>query len=256
MYEETAPVVLITGAAKRIGRAMALGLAADGMTVAVHYNASGDAATKLADTINADGGKAFTVKADLSNEADTQTLIARATDIAGPLTCLINNASLFEEDNVETADQASWDAHMRINLRAPFILTQAFAASRSVASQGNVINIIDQRVSNLTPHFVSYTLSKAGLWTLTQTMAMALAPDIRVNAIAPGPVLPSARQSEEAFAKQCVSLPLGVGVNTDEIVNAVRYILGAPSMTAQMITLDGGQHLGWAQTSANTAPEE
>ncbi|MHA1597694.1 MAG: SDR family oxidoreductase [Alphaproteobacteria bacterium] len=256
MNLNTSQTVLITGAARRIGRALALGLAGDGWTVAVHYNTSADNADEVVDAINSDGGRAVAVQADLSDEAQTGSLLSRTVELIGPLTCLINNASVFEEDNVTSADKASWDAHMQTNLRAPFVLAQAFAAQHPDGAAGNIINIIDQRVWNLTPHFVSYTLSKAGLWTLTQTLGMALAPDIRVNAIGPGPALPSARQTEKSFAEQCATLPLGRAVNPDEIVDAVRYILGAPSMTAQMIALDGGQHLGWAQASVDTVPEE
>ena len=256
MSDKTAPVVLITGAARRIGRALALGLGRDGWTVVVHYNASSDDADDVVRAITTDGGRAVAVQADLSNEAEAETLVSRAVDAAGPLTCLINNASLFEEDNVHSADKASWDAHMQINLRAPFILTQAFAAQRPDGVPGNVINIIDQRVWNLTPHFVSYTVSKSGLWTLTQTLAMALAPDVRVNAVGPAPTLPSSRQSQQDFDEQCASLPLGHAVNVDEIVDAVRYILGASSMTAQMIALDGGQHLVSAPSLVDTGAEE
>ncbi len=246
MSDNTPKTVLITGAAKRIGRAIALGMAADGWQVALHYRESGDDAEALADAIIADGGRAVAVRADLNDEEQTASLIPETVERVGPISCLINNASLFEEDSAETATRDSWDAHMQVNLRSPFVLTQAFSRQLPPGMAGNVVNIVDQRVWNLTPHFLTYTLSKAGLWTLTQTLAMALAPRIRVNAIGPGPALPSARQTEEAFIKQWSSLPLGRKVDLAEIVDAVGFILQASSMTGQMIALDGGQHMGWS----------
>ena len=172
--------------------------------------------------------------------------IARAAEALGPLDCLVNNASRFDYDAVDSVTRESWDSHMETNLRAPFVLTQRFAATLPEAAHGNVINLLDQRVWNLTPHFMSYTLSKAGLWTLTRTLALALAPRIRVNAIGPGPTLPSARQTEEQFRRQAESTPLGRAATPEEICAAIRFILAAPAMTGQMIGLDGGQHLGWA----------
>ncbi len=246
MSDKHMNTVLITGAAKRIGRAIALGMAADGWRVALHYGTSSHEAEDLALLIRGNGGEAITVQADLNDEEQASNLIPRAVKDAGPISCLINNASLFEEDSAETTTRASWDAHMQVNLRSPFVLTQSFREQLPEGLEGNVVNIVDQRVWNLTPHFLTYTLSKAGLWTLTQTLAMALAPHIRVNAIGPGPALPSARQSEEAFIKQWSSLPLRRKVTLQEIVDAVRFILEAPSMTGQMIALDGGQHMGWS----------
>jgi NAD(P)-dependent dehydrogenase (short-subunit alcohol dehydrogenase family) len=243
------PAVLITGAAKRIGRALALALAQNGHAVAIHYNQSEADARSLQDEILALGGEAVIVQADLAVEAQTADLIDRAAEALGrPLTALINNASTFEHDDITTATRESWDFHMEANLRAPFVLTQAFAAQfpKSGDANGNIINIIDERVWNLTPAFVTYTLSKAGLWALTQTMALALAPDIRVNAIGPGPTLASARQTPEQFAAQCDPLPLGHGANPDDICKAVLYILSARAMTGQMIALDGGQHMAWS----------
>ena len=246
MNEPNIHTVLITGAAKRIGRAIALGLASDGWSVVLHYGTSGDDAEQLARLIQDHGGEAVTIQADLRDDEQASGLISRAKEMVGPVSCLINNASLFEEDSAETATRESWDAHMQVNLRSPFVLTQAFSDQLPVGLEGNVVNIVDQRVWNLTPHFLTYTLSKAGLWTLTQTLAMALAPRVRVNAIGPGPALPSARQTEEAFIKQWSSLPLRRNVDLGEIVDAVRFILEAPSMTGQMIALDGGQHMGWS----------
>ncbi len=245
---------LITGAAHRIGRALALELAGKGWAVAIHYNQSAEAAELVADEIVGKGGRAVTLRADLAVENDVVGLIPRAIEALGPLGALINNASVFEYDSALSATRATWDLHLETNLRAPFVLTQGFAAQLPEDADGVVVNIIDQRVWNLTPHFTTYTLSKAGLWTLTQTLALALAPRIRVNAIGPGPALPSIRQTSEQFAQQCASMPLQRGTSPEEICQAVNFILSAPAMTGQMIALDGGQHLGWAPSDAG--PEE
>ncbi|OIR07918.1 3-oxoacyl-[acyl-carrier-protein] reductase FabG [mine drainage metagenome] len=245
---------LVTGAAHRIGRVLALRLARDGWAVGVHYNRSVEAALSLVDEIIALGGKAVALPADLALEDEVMTLVPRAVEALGPLGCLINNASLFEQDSPMTTTRASWDAHMETNLRAPFVLIQAFAAQLPEDSEGAVVNLIDQRVWNLTPHFTTYTLSKAGLWTLTQTLALALAPRIRVNAIGPGPTLPSTRQTDEQFAQQCAAMPLRRGTSPEEIAEALRFILASGSMTGQMIALDGGQHLSWSP--AGNSPEE
>lgn len=238
--------LLITGAGKRIGKALALALGQDGWTIAVHYNTSPNDAQAVADAITTQGGNAFTIEADLANEEDTQSLVERTVDQANaPLSALINNASIFERDQWDSVSRESWDAHLNINLRAPFILTQSFAKALTKGQSGSVINIIDQRVWKLTPDYISYTLSKAALWTLTQTLAQALAPRIRVNAIGPGPVLRSIHQDEAAFARQTASLPLAHGASPDDIVAAARYLLNAPSVTGQMIAVDGGQHLAW-----------
>ncbi len=249
-------VALVTGAAQRIGAQIAKALAQDGWYVAIHYHGSSDQAQKLADEIAAEGGKAEIFAADFVNEAEVQALISEVTIRIGAPSCLINNASLFENDTALTASRDSWDRHMEVNLRAPFVLSQTFAKGLAKEDTGNIINIIDQRVWNLSPHFTSYTLSKAGLWTLTQTLAQALAPNIRVNAIGPGPTLPSARQSQEDFEAQFMSVPLKKPTDLVEISNAVLYILGSNSMTGQMIALDGGEHLGWAQGDNHTSPKE
>jgi len=238
---------LVTGAGKRIGRAIALALAEDGYDVAVHYGSSKGEADAVVAAIKAKGRRAEPLAADLSREDETQKLIAAAAKALGPLTCLVNNASLFERDEALTVTRESWDAHFETNLRAPFVLMQEFARQLPAEAKGAIVNIVDERVWNLTPHFVSYTLSKAGLWTLTQVMAMALAPRIRVNGIGPGPTLPSPRQSAEQFARQQASVPLQHGATPEEIAAAVRFILSSGAMTGQMIALDGGQHLGWAQ---------
>ncbi|HWE73964.1 MAG TPA: SDR family oxidoreductase [Stellaceae bacterium] len=238
---------LVTGAAKRLGRATALALAEDGYDVAVHYGSSQADAEAVVAEIAKKGRRAVALGADLSQESETKTLIGTATKSLGPLTCLVNNASLFERDEALSVTRESWDAHFETNLRAPFVLMQEFARQLPAEATGAIVNILDERVWNLTPHFVSYTLTKAGLWTLTQVMAMALAPRIRVNGIGPGPTLPSPRQSAEQFAKQQASVPLQQGATPEEIADAVRFILSSASMTGQMIALDGGQHLGWAQ---------
>ena len=247
---------LVTGGAKRLGRAIVSMLAAEGWAVAVHCNSSREEGEALARQIRSSGGKAEVLGADLCEEAEVETLVSRATEALGPLGCLINNASIFERDEVLYVTRESWDRHMEANLRAPFVLMQAFARSLPLEAEGVVINLTDERVWSLTPHFVSYTLSKAGLWTLTQTMALALAPRIRVNAVGPGPALPSPRQNQEQFDRQCAAMPLKRGTNPEEIAEAVRYILSASAMTGQMIALDGGQHLGWAQPADDTPPEE
>ena len=250
----TLKTALITGAAHRIGRAVALDLAEDGWAIAVHYRNSAEAAETLLEDIAAAGGQGVALAADLADETEVLGLVPEAVARLGPLGLLVNNASLFERDEALTVTRGSWDAHLETNLRAPFVLTQSFAAQLPEEADGNVVNIIDQRVWNLTPHFISYTLSKAGLWTLTQTLALALAPRIRVNAIGPGPTLPSSRQTEAQFLRQCQAMPLRQGTTPMEIAHALRFILGAPSLTGQLIALDGGQHLCWAPATQD--PEE
>lgn len=256
MGNDIPKTALVTGAGQRIGRTIALDLARHGFAVAVHYRRSRAEADAVVAEIAGAGGRAVALKADLADEADSAGLVPRAAAALGPLGCLINNASLFESDTALTATRQSWDAHMDVNLRAPFVLAQAFARQVPADGHGAVINIIDQRVWRLTPHFTTYTLSKAGLWTLTRTLAMGLAPRIRVNAIGPGPTLPSARQTPEQFEGQCAAMPLRHGTSPDEIAAAIRFILTAPSMTGQMIALDGGQHLGWAQPRHEDMPDE
>ena len=237
---------LVTGGAQRIGRALVLALAEDGFAVAVHYHGSREAAENLVEAICSRGGRAVALGADLADEGVVGMLLPRAERALGPIGCLVNNAAVFTNDAVETATRKSWDLHLAVNLRAPFVLIQNFAARLPADASGVVINLLDERVWSLTPFFVSYTLSKAGLWTLTQTLALALAPRIRVNGIGPGPTLPSPRQSPEQFAQQCELMPLRRGTSPREIAAAMRFILSAPAMTGQMVALDGGQHLGWA----------
>lgn len=256
MVEIKRKTALVTGAAKRIGRAIALDLAAHGWSVAVHYFHSKREADEVVALIRRQGGRAAAFQANLLHENEADDLVPEVCRSLGPLTCLVNNASIFERDEALTATCESWERHLEINLRAPFVLMQGFARQLPREDHGCIINMLDQRVWNLTPHFVSYTVSKSALWTLTRTMALALAPRIRVNAIGPGPTLRNDRQSEEHFLAQWESVPLNRGTTPEEICAAVRFILSAPAMTGQMIALDGGEHLGWAQPSRGFVPYE
>jgi len=246
---------LITGAAKRIGRAIAFQLSNAGWSVAIHHRSSEEEAEETVSSIRSKGGNAVAISAELSNEGETLNLISQARNLLGPIGCIVNNASIFEYDSVDSVSAQSWHAHMAVNLRAPFVLSQAMSTSLPKGCRGAIINILDQRVWNLTPHFISYTLSKSGLWTLTQTLALALAPDIRVNAIGPGPVLPNARQTKSQFLEQCKNTPLQYGADPEEIALAVNFIVMASSMTGQMLALDGGQHLGWSLPKSNEIEE-
>lgn len=236
-------IALVTGAARRIGRTIAIALAADGWHVAVHYGQSPDDAETLAEEIRALGRQAITLAADLSQSHEVRSLIPRCVSGLGAPSCLINNASLFRDDSVASLDDESWQAHMNVNLRAPVLLAQSMAAHLPSGAAGNVINIVDQRVLRPAPEFFSYSASKAGLWWVTRTMAQALAPAIRVNAIAPGPVLRSVHQTPEEFDAEQAATLLGHGAAPDEIAAAVRFLLEAPSITGQIICVDGGQHL-------------
>ncbi len=247
---------LITGGARRLGRAIALGLAEAGFDIALHARSSTDAAEDTAAAIRRLGRRAVVLSADLSREADTARLLPDAAAALGPIGVLVNNASTFERDTWDSATRASWDAHLEPNLRAPFVLIQHFAQALPPGAEGAVINMLDQRVWSPTPFFVSYTVSKAALWALTQSMALALAPRIRVNAIGPGPALPSARQTEQQFARQCAMVPLGHGTSPEEVARAALAILSLPAMTGQMIALDGGQHLQWASGRTDPPLEE
>ena len=239
-------VALVTGGAKRLGRAMALALAEDGFDVALHYAASAAEAEATAAEIRALGRRAVTLRAELGREEEVARLVPETIAALGPLGVLVNNASTFERDEWDDATRESWDRHIEPNLRAPFVLAQAMAKALPATAEGVVVNLLDQRVWSLTPHFVSYTVSKAGLWALTQTLALALAPRIRVNGIGPGPAMPSPRQSQAQFDRQCASVPLRRGTSPEEVAAALRAILALPAMTGQMIALDGGQHLQWA----------
>ncbi|MEO1282604.1 MAG: SDR family oxidoreductase [Pseudomonadota bacterium] len=234
---------LVTGAAKRIGRAIALNLAQNGWDVALHVRSDDGTAEAVRNEIVSYGQRAAIVSADLSNTAETAVLFENCNDQLGPLTCLVNNASLFEDDAIGNLKHDLWDAHLAINLRSPVFLAQALLSQLPDDQAGNVINIVDQRVWRLTPEFFSYTVSKSALWAATQTMAMAMAPRIRVNAIGPGPVLQSIHQTEADFAAEVASVPLLRGASPEEIAKGVQLILETPAMTGQMIALDGGQHL-------------
>ena len=238
-------VALVTGGAKRIGRAIALRLADEGYAVAIHCRRSRGEAHDAKASIQSGGGRAEIVEADLAAIADVTGLIGNASAALGPVTLLVNNASLFEPDDVQNLDPALWERHFAINLRAPAFLTRDFARQLPDGREGGVINIIDQRVWKLNPRFFSYTLSKAALLTATRTMAQALAPRIRVNAIGPGPTLTSSRQSAEDFARQGEALPLREHPKPEDIAEAVVFLAKARSVTGQMLAVDGGQHLAW-----------
>lgn len=246
---------LVTGAGKRLGRAMALELARRGYDVGVHYATSADEAEAVAEDIRGMGQRAVALQADLLQEDQVQALLPEAARaLGGPITCLINNASIFEYDNIGTATRESWDRHMESNLRAPFVLTQALAAqipepgqcdNGETLAHGLVVNMVDQRVRKLTPEFMTYTLAKMGLWAFTRTAAQALAPRVRVNAIGPGPTLQGHRQSDSHFQRQRQTTVLNRGANAEDIVAALAYFLDAPAVTGQLLCVDGGQHLGW-----------
>src|SRR4051812_26375687 len=246
---------LVTGGGQRLGLQIVGELARNGFNVAIHYNTSRAGAEQACHSVKAMGRAAVVLQADLAAEAATECLLPDAAAALGPIGVLINNASRFEREEWSDVTRATWDRHLEPNLRAPFVLTQAFAKALPADRQGVVINLLDQRVWSLTPHFVSYTVSKAALWALTQTMALALAPRIRVNGIGPGPALPSLRQTDDQFARQCASMPLQRGTSPGEIARALIAILTLPGMTGQMIALDGGQHLQWSRRGA-AGPEE
>jgi NAD(P)-dependent dehydrogenase (short-subunit alcohol dehydrogenase family) len=246
---------LVTGGAKRLGRGMALALARAGFDVALHYATSATEAEDTAAEIRALGRQAVTLRADLAQERDVEPLLPAARDALGPIGVLVNNASTFERDEWHDATRDSWDLHLEPNLRAPFVLAQDFAHALPEGSEGVVLNMIDMRVWSLTPHFVSYTVSKAGLWALTQSLALALAPRVRVVGIGPGPALPNARQTQAQFDRQAASTPLRRGTTPEEVAQAALALLALPSVTGQMLALDGGQHLQWAPTTGRE-PEE
>lgn len=246
---------LVTGAGRRLGKAMALYLAGRGHDVAVHYAASANGAAEVVEEIRAMGRQAAAMQADLLVEAEAEGLVARAAEaLGGPLGLLVNNASIFEPDTLASATRESWDRHIGSNLRAPFVLTQAFAAQVPPAqtdergeklAQALVVNMVDQRVMKPTPFFMTYTIAKMGLWAFTRTAAQALAPDVRVNAIAPGPTVRGLRQEEAHFRRQRAATPLARGANASDITAALGYLLDAPAVTGQILLVDGGQHLAW-----------
>jgi NAD(P)-dependent dehydrogenase (short-subunit alcohol dehydrogenase family) len=236
---------LVTGGARRIGRCIAERLGREGYAVAIHCNRSTRDADDLAARIRSAGGRAAVVQADLADAAAVGRLVETAAKALGPLTLLVNNASIFEADGVETLSEAGWDRHFAVNLRAPAFLGRDFARQLPEDQEGCIVNIVDQRVWKPTPQFFSYTLTKAALFAATRTMAQALAPRIRVNAVGPGPTLANERQAEEDFDRQSRAVLLGRGGGPDEIAEAVLYLARARSVTGQMIAVDGGQHLAW-----------
>jgi NAD(P)-dependent dehydrogenase (short-subunit alcohol dehydrogenase family) len=238
-------VALVTGGAQRIGRRIVERLAEENYAVAIHCRRSTDAADELAARIGAAGGRAAVVRAELADAAALAGLVDEAVRALGPLTLLVNNASEFEPDEVETLSPERWDRHFAVNLRAPAFLARDFARQLPEGREGCIVNIVDQRVWKPTPQFFSYSLTKAALFSATRTMAQALAPRIRVNAVGPGPTLANERQSGDDFARQSGAVLLGRGGTPDEIAEAVLYLARARSVTGQMIAVDGGQHLAW-----------
>ncbi|MDJ0920347.1 MAG: SDR family oxidoreductase [Henriciella sp.] len=237
---------LVTGAGARLGKAMAEALGQDGWSVAVHYRGSKEGAAATAANIRAAGSKAEIVQADLSDEESTATLERVAQEVlGGPLTLLVNSASVFQDDTALDHSKANWDAHMGPNLRAPVLLGQHFARALPGDEAGLIVNMVDMRVLKLNPLFFTYTLSKSALWTATRTMAQAFAPNIRVNAIGPGPTLENIHQKPGEFEAEMAATLTQKGSNPDEIVKALRYLIEADSITGQMIASDGGQHLMW-----------
>jgi NAD(P)-dependent dehydrogenase (short-subunit alcohol dehydrogenase family) len=237
--------VLVTGAAKRLGRAIALDLADAGWNVAVHYFGSSADAETVAAEIRLKGVKCATFAANFAREEETAKLIPAAAKTLGPLTALINSASLFENDDWQTATRKTWDDHIETNLRAPLVLSQMLAKQLPDGARGNIINIIDQRVLKPTPQFLSYSVSKAALYWLTTTLAQGMGPNIRVNAVGPGPTLRNPRQSEADFSRQRDATILKRGADPADICQGVRYLLEAQAVTGQMLAVDGGQHLIW-----------
>jgi NAD(P)-dependent dehydrogenase (short-subunit alcohol dehydrogenase family) len=237
---------LITGAGKRIGRSLAEALGEDGWSVAVHYRSSAQGAEETAKAICEAGGRGVTVQGDLTEEKDLKALLPSAHEkLGGPLHLLVNSASVFEDDTALDHDRQSWDLHFDANLRAPIALSQAFAKDLPSEEKGLIVNIIDQRVWKMNPQFFTYSLSKAALLTATKTLAQSLAPNIRVNAIGPGPTLKSVHQTEDQFEAERAATLTEDGSRPGEIVQALRYLIAAQSVTGQMIATDGGQHLMW-----------
>lgn len=236
---------MITGGAKRIGEAITRDLATAGFAVAIHTNTSLTEAEALVTTLQADGVTATAIQADLRDAVAVQTLMAKANAAIGPIGLLVNNASVFKKDSITDFDDAAWDEHFAVHVKAPSLLARDFAAQRPQDCTGLIVNIIDQRVWAPNPRFYSYMLSKAALWMATQTMAQGLAPDIRVNAIGPGPTLPNERQNQEDFLAQIDGLILKDGPKLEDFGRTIRFLFDTPAITGQMIALDGGQHLAW-----------
>ncbi|AEH89624.1 SDR family oxidoreductase [Mesorhizobium opportunistum] len=240
-----ATAALVTGGAKRIGKAIVEDLAGHGFAVAIHSNRSHDEADALAAGINRSGGRAAVVAADLTDMDAVSDLVGQAEAALGPISLLVNNASLFVDDSVEDFDWQAWDRHFAIHVKTPALLAQNFARSLPEGQEGLIVNIIDQRVWRPTPRYFSYALSKSALWTQTQMLAQALGPGIRVNAIGPGPTLKNLRQDDSDLDAQVAGLILKRGPELPEFGATIRYLWEARSVTGQMIALDGGQHLAW-----------
>ena len=239
------PVALVTGGAKRIGRSIVERLAREGYSVAIHCHRSVKEAEALAGEVRRGGSEATVIAADLADPIAVERIVPETLQALGPVTLLVNNASEFQPDEAETLTLDRWDRHFAVNLRTPAFLARDFARQLPEGAEGCIVNIVDQRVWKPTPQFFSYTLTKAALFTATQTLAQALAPRIRVNAVGPGPTLTGERQAPEDFAKQSAAVLLGRGGSPEEIAEAVVYLARARSVTGQMIAVDGGQHLAW-----------
>lgn len=234
---------LVTGGSRRIGRAIVLTLARAGWDVAVHHRDSQADAARTAEEARALGVRAAVIQADLANEAQARGLVGRAVAALGPLSVLVNNASVFRDDRVGTLDRAIWDAHVETNLRAPLVLAETFAAQAPDGSA--IVNLLDQRVLKPDPRFISYALSRNGLWWATRTLAQALAPRIRVNGVGPGPTLPSIHQTPAEFEAEAAGTLLQRPIRSEAVAQAVLWLIDADHVTGQMIAVDGGQHLGW-----------
>ena len=236
--------IIITGAATRIGAAIAKKLSGPNIEIVIHYNKSKSKAEKLKKDLEKKGSKIYLLRADLNKENEVQKILKFSKSKLRYFDCLINNASIFENDKLENFTAKSWSNHLKTNLKAPALLSQGFA--KNIRSKNNnIINIIDQRVFKLTPYFFSYTLSKTGLYTLTKTIAMSLAPSIRVNGIAPGPTIKNQRQTDKHFKKQYLATPLKKQVDVNEICNAVDFFIKNSSITGQVLAIDSGQNLNW-----------
>lgn len=245
-------VALVTGASDRVGAAIAQTLARHGHAIVIHYRSDPDGAKAVQKSIEDNGGEAAILQADLADRPQRAKIIEQAAACFGPLTVLINNASVFDPDSIYDIDEAIWDQHFAVHAEAPIFIARDFAAQLPAAVDGNIVNIIDERVLHTSPAYFSYTLSKSVLWTATRTLAQSLAPNIRVNAIGPGPVLPHSRQSQADFERAVQALPLQRNAGPQAIADGIVMLLNTPSMTGQMLALDGGQHLEYPARRAVT----